>query len=273
MAVAADSFYTHLLTSGRSEQTARSYAANLRVFESWCHRREADPLDADKRVIESYLSDELKRLARNTVALRRAGLRAFYAYIGRPEVTLGLLVKREHLAPRKPMTETDLDVLLRSCRNDRDRAMLTVALECGLRVSEVVGLRKPDVDLSDMTRLVRGKGSRQRWVVLSGRAADALMPYLAASTGVLWWTRQGNVMSVQRAKRNMWEIEQRAGIKAHYHRLRTTFASRFLRATHDIDSLQTLMGHADTNTTRRYAAYGAQQRALDQMRRYSEPLL
>lgn len=71
----------------------------------------------------------------------------------------------------------------------------------------------------------------------------------------------------------MEEIEKRAQVNAHYHRLRTTFAHRFLHATHDLDSLQTLMGHSDANTTRRYAAYGAQQRALEQMRRHSNPMI
>jgi site-specific recombinase XerD len=265
------SFYRHLLTSGRSEQTADSYVANLRVFAEWCSLRGGDPEDAIKSEVEAYLSHELSRIGRNTVALRLAGLRAFYAYLNRHEVTAGLVVKREKIAPRKPMADNEMTLLMAGCRNKRDRAMLTVASECGLRVSEVVGLRKTDVDLDAGLLLVRGKGAKQRWVSLSPRALKALAPFVEASTGVLWRTLDGGALSVNRAKRNMDEIARRAGVRAHWHRLRTTFASRFLTQTHDLDSLQTLMGHSDSNTTRRYAAFGAQARALEQMRRISRP--
>lgn len=268
-----DAFYTHVLTSGRSENTAKTYLNNLRVYQRWCSAHEISDLDAERPTVQAYLTDEIARLGRNTVALRLSGLHAYYAFIGRPEVTFGLSVKREKLAPRKPLADSDLDTLINACRNERDRAMITVTMECGLRVSEVVGLRKPDVNLLDCTLLVRGKGAKQRWVTLSARALNALTPFVVGSTGVIWHTREGKPMNVQRAKRNMWDIEQRAGIHAHYHRLRTTFAARFLGKMHDLDSLQTLMGHADANTTRRYAAYGAQERALEQMRRFSDPML
>ena len=269
----SDGFYTHILTSGRSENTAKTYLNNLRVYQRWCAAHEMDAPSAERVTVQAYLSDEIGRLGRNTVALRLSGLHAYYAFISRPEVTYGLSVKREKLAPRKPLAESDLETLLRACRNERDRAMITVTMECGLRVSEVVGLRKNDVNLLDATLLVRGKGAKQRWVTLSARTLNALTPFVVGSTGILWHTREGKAVTVQRAKRNMWEIEQRAGIHAHYHRLRTTFAARFLGKMHDLDSLQTLMGHADANTTRRYAAYGAQERALEQMRRFSDPMI
>lgn len=266
-------FSSHLITSGHSESTAKAYVANLRIWERWCRAHETDFLEAEQLAVQAYLEEQLGRLARNTVALRLSGLHAFYVSIGRREVTDGLRIKREKIAPRKPFQESELDVLLDACRNERDRAMITVGMECGLRVSEVVGLRKNDINLLDGTLLVRGKGAKQRWVILSPRARNALTPFVVGSTGVIWFTKDGNAMKVQRAKRNMWEIEQRAGIHAHWHRLRTTFASRFLQKLHDLDSLQTLMGHEDANTTRRYAAYGAQERALEQMRRFSDPLL
>jgi integrase/recombinase XerD len=185
----------------------------------------------------------------------------------------GFQVKQVKLAPRKPLSEADFETLLAACRNERDRAMLIVTLECGLRVSELTGLRVEDIDLNERVILVRGKGDKERWLGLSERAVVALRPFVITASDFIWFTKDGKPMNAKRAKRNMEEIEKRARVHAHYHRLRTTFAHNFLHATHDLDSLQTLMGHSDANTTRRYAAYGAQQRALEQMRRFSNPLL
>jgi site-specific recombinase XerD len=186
----------------------------------------------------------------------------------------GIRVEQEKLAARKPLHEGEWESLLSSCRNERDRAMLTVAYECGVRVSELVGIERGQIDLRDRTLLVKGKGAKERRIALTDRAYIAILPFLeAVASGPIWLTRDGRPMSAKRAKRNMEEISKRANIKAHYHKLRTTFACRFLAKTHDLDSLQTLMGHEDANTTRGYAAYGAQQRAIDQMRRYSNPLM
>lgn len=268
-----DPFYLYLRTTRRSERTSLNYVDDLRIFQRWCFQRETAPADASKLAIQAFITSELRRVSPNTVAHRKAALCAFFAFVERPEVMEGIEVKQVKLAPRKPLNEAEFDRLLDSCRNDRDKAMIILALETGLRVSEITGMRRNDVDIDERLLLVRGKGDKERWLGLSERAATALRPFVLGSSGVIWLTREGKPMNAKRAKRNMEEIEKRAQVQAHYHRLRTTFAHRFLHATHDLDSLQTLMGHADANTTRRYAAYGAQQRALEQMRRFSDPLL
>lgn len=270
---ASDPFYLYLRTTSRSERTAGNYLDDLKIFQRWCYQRETRPEEASKLAVQTFLAAELARVSLSTVAHRKAALCAYFAYLGRQDVMEGIQVKQIKLAPRKPLSDAEFNLLLEACRNERDRAMLIVTVECGLRVSELTGLRVPDVDLDAGLILVRGKGDKERWLGLSERAVAALRPFVTVSPHVIWWTRDGRPMNAKRAKRNMEEIEKRAQVKAHYHRLRTTFAHRFLHATHDLDSLQTLMGHSDANTTRRYAAFGAQARALEQMRRFSSQLL
>lgn len=265
-------YASYLLTTGHSDQTTRSYVANLRIFARFCALRAIDPATAGRPVLEAYVTAEFTRISRNTVALRLACLRAFYGFcrdrLGRQDdPTRGLIVKREETAPRPPYTEADIAALLAACRNARDRAMIIVALECGLRVSELVGLRAGDVDLARGLMLVRGKGAKQRWVGLGPRPSAALRPFLCGSGGVLWRMKDGWPLTVRRAKRNMGEIARRAGVRAHWHRFRTTFAHRFIDATRDADALQTILGHVSADTTRRYTAFHAQERALDAMRR------
>ena len=260
-------FRSHLIATGRSEETARCYIANLRVFGKWCQRHGASPYDCVRYDIEAHLAQEMKRIGRNTVALRLAALRAFYKSIGTtPSPTDGLSIKREKQAPRRPYSASDVQALLEAAHSERDRAMLIVAEHCGLRVSELVGLRARDVDLERAIMLVRGKGSKQRWVALTPATTRALTPFLGGTRGILWWTQNGTPVGVPRAKRILDGIARRAGVHGHWHRYRTTFATRFLAATHDLHSCQVLMGHANPGVTAHYAAFNAQDVALDQMR-------
>lgn len=95
--VDTDRFYTHLLTSSRSEHTAKTYVANFKVFDRWCRAHEMEAATAERETVQAYLAEELLRLGRNSVALRLSGLHAYFAFIGRREVTQDLSVNRELL--------------------------------------------------------------------------------------------------------------------------------------------------------------------------------
>ena len=264
----AESRYrNYLLSTGHAPETTRVYISIARLFGSWCAAHEIEPRAAERESVQAYLAHCLDRVGRNTVALRLAALRTFFAFCGRPQVTEGLRVGLEKLAPRQPFSAHELAQLFAACRNERDRAMITLALPCGLRVSELVGMRQQDVELDRGLLLVHGKGSKQRWVALDETCCSMLQQFPTSRRGLVWLTRDAQPLSRRRAERNMEEIAKRAGLHAHWHRLRTTFATRFLNETHDLESLQTLMGHASPDVTARYAAYTRQQRALDQMRR------
>jgi site-specific recombinase XerD len=261
-----EAFSRHLLTSGHSPSTVRTSLAILRLFGQWCLEREVSPAEAPREAIERYLGDSLGRVSRNTVALRLSVLRSFFAFLdGDDRRTHGLRVKAEKLAPRLPFAREELDRLLGACRNDRDRAMVLVAARLGLRVSEVVAIRAEDVRLDVGLLLVRGKGSKQRWLPLDAELVAMLSPFVRS--GAIWRMKSGRAMSTKRAQRNMEEIARRAGVRAHWHRLRTTFANQMIEAGIPIETLRVLMGHESSSTTERYAAFTVQKTALDRLRR------
>lgn len=261
------SFCSYLLATGHAPSTAQTYLSILRLFRKWCRQRETNPIEVSRPAIESYLADQLLHIGRNTVVLRLAALRAFFAFLGRHDATEGLRIKSERIAARQPFSQVEVDLLLSGCRNERDRAMILIGRCCGLRVSEIVGLTAEDIDLVRAMALVRGKGSKQRWVGLPSQAIQVLAPFLLGATGPIWHTREGRPLSVKRAQRNLEEIARRAHVRAHWHRLRTTFAVDFIEQCHDIQALQGVMGHESIETTARYAEYTKMKRGLDYMRR------
>ena len=271
-----DPFYNYLRTASpkaKSHDTALSYWYNVGIFKDWCRRREVCPEQATTDTIRAYLIDEQRRLGKNTLALRLSCLRAWFKYLkADPDPTDDVSWGREEIAPRAPFSETDFEKMKRACTMKRDRDMITVAYRCALRVAEVVGLRTWDIDLRRGFMVIRGKGSKQRNVAIDPKVRAVIQRYMGRTDGVLWMTTKGTPVSVERAKRQMAEIAKRAGVKAHWHRLRTSYACEALDAGMPVTVLKEILGHAHISTTERYGRWATQRKVHDQMRRFSARL-
>ena len=145
----------------------------------------------------------------------------------------------------------------------RDLAMLEVLYGCGLRVSELCGLRVRDTDLEEGLVRVLGKGSKERLVPLGSDARAALRRYLrelrprldrGASDGRVFLNRSGRPLS----RMGVWKIlrlyVERAGISKRVtpHTMRHSFATHLLEGGADLASVQEMLGHADISTTEIY---------------------
>ncbi len=149
-----------------------------------------------------------------------------------------------------PFTETEVKAMLASTKQhkDRDRAVLLVLMDTGLRASELCGLERKDIDLSNRRLKVLGKGNKQRLLPFSPRTASALFRHLVGSEGKPFpFNRNSLAHLVQR-------IGQRAGIQANPHRFRHTFAIMYLRNGGDPYTLQEILGHSSMEMVRRYIA-------------------
>lgn len=263
-----DQYRAHLLTTGKRPATCKTYLSNVRRFAHWCALRESDIATIEPYIISLYLVDILDQLDHNTAALRLSCIRSFYKFCRArqwrsDDPTLDLSIKWEDKPPRQPYAHEEIAALLNACTNPRDRAMILLAYDCGLRVSEVVSIREPDVKVEQGVIYLHGKGGKLGWCVPSPRALAAILPFLGKSDGVLWWTRDGRPLTVKAAQKNLGYIAKRAGIRrAHWHKLRTTFANDAIRAGVPLEDLQVLMRHADIKTTRHYAGAALDMRAL-----------
>jgi integrase/recombinase XerD len=140
----------------------------------------------------------------------------------------------------------------------RNRAILMTAYAAGLRVSEVVSLRVEDIDSRRMVIHVRrGKGHKQRYVMLSPRLLALLREYWRAARPQGWLFpghgtgRPLTKGAVQRACRL---ARQAAGLTKQVtpHTLRHSFATHLLEAGTDVVTIQALLGHTSLKTTSRY---------------------
>jgi integrase/recombinase XerC len=169
-------------------------------------------------------------------------------------------------APRKLPQVLDVDAMQRLVEIPtdgadaiRDRAILELLYSSGLRVSELVSLRWSDLDLTDGSVRVVGKGSKTRIVPVGGKAREALTNLhesesVARSDEPIFRGRNGATISAALVRRRVrhWAKERGIDRRVYPHLLRHSFASHMLESSGDLRAVQELLGHADIGTTQIY---------------------
>ncbi|WP_167121534.1 site-specific tyrosine recombinase XerD [Amycolatopsis viridis] len=146
----------------------------------------------------------------------------------------------------------------------RDRALLELLYSTGARISEAVGLDVDDVDRTERTVLLDGKGGKQRLVPIGRPAVEALEAYLVRARPVLARRGHGtpalflNARGSRLSRQSAWQVlkttAERAGIATGVspHTLRHSFATHLLEGGADVRVVQELLGHASVTTTQVY---------------------
>ena len=149
----------------------------------------------------------------------------------------------------------------------RDRALLEVLYGTGARISEAGGLDVDDLDLTDGTVLLRGKGGKERIVRVGSFAREAVDAYLvrarpelagistgSTTGGALFLNARGGRLSRQSAWAVLVKAADRAGVTKDVspHTLRHSFATHLLDGGADVRVVQELLGHASVTTTQVY---------------------
>jgi site-specific recombinase XerD len=137
----------------------------------------------------------------------------------------------------------------------RNRAMVLVFLDTGLRLAELSALLTSSIDLITGRALVMGKGSKERIVRVGKTARKAVNHYLSMRQDdlpQLWLSEERRPMTKDGIKCTMKKLCIRAGVKGAAHKLRHTFALNYLRNGGELAILQLNMGHSDIKTTKIY---------------------
>ena len=159
----------------------------------------------------------------------------------------------------------------------RDRAMIMLMLDSGLRVSEVSAVEAERIDWLNCTLTVMGKGRKERLVPFSARTAQALLEYARERAKNLvrapnfFLGRTGKPLERNKIRKLVTQYGRKAGIQGvriSPHTLRHTFAVMYIRSGGDSFSLQEILGHSTLDMTRRYVHLGRHDVA-DQHRKFS----
>ena len=271
-----DTFCDQLwLQDGLAQATLAAYRRDLAAWSAWLGSQGSSLLAAKRADVETWLADQFRAKAKATsIGRRLSTLRRFYrlqlerAQVREDPTARVRAPKRPRRLP-KNVSELQIEALLAAPDVERtlglrDRAMLETLYASGLRVSELVGLKRSQVALDAGVVRVLGKGSKERLVPLGEEAVDWLKRYLATARPELagdsksdhvFVTARGGAMTRQA----FWALVKRhalvAGIPSAAlspHVLRHAFATHLLNHGADLRVVQLLLGHADITTTTIY---------------------
>ena len=274
-----------------SVYTRRNYEQALREFRRW-HQTDAggDPVwdQLQRDDFRNYLRHlGRQKLGRAAIQLRFSALRSFFKFLVRHGMLAASPVKSLSLPklPRrlpKYLTIDQMKALLaapatlfsqhqtkKSAGRPfsataalRDTAVLETIYSCGLRISELSGLRAEDLDWNEQLVRVRGKGKKERLVSIGAPALEAVRAYwnhrhyAPTGDGPVFLGRPHKVSALTpRTVQLRLKIYLRAaGLDPHLtpHKLRHSFATHLLDAGADLRSVQELLGHAHLVTTQVY---------------------
>ena len=276
---------------GKSAQTTRWYLGKLRIFKKYLEKT-GGPTDVTRigvshiRAFLVHLRSQVKADQNNpnkhardeplsglTIQGYVRTLKAFYSWVVREGYLDGNPMRRIS-TPRTPkvIIDTFTDAHIRTLLSAvdvskplgvRDRCILLILLDTGVRLSELAGLRVSDIDLERGEFKVTGKGHKQRIVPMGGTVQKSLWRYLnryrpapsAPYVDSLLLNRSGAPMSADAIYRMVRRVGQRANIRrvrCSPHTFRHTFAKNYLLNGGDVFSLQKILGHSSLEVVRLY---------------------
>lgn len=275
---------------GKSEATVHEYYLDLRTFLRYlkCSQGRADLVKISSVTISDITPEDLQTVnlsfiyeymyyittvrknAGNSRARKASSIKSFFKYLTTKSGILKDNPAKDLDAPKIPdllpkyLTLDESVKLLNSIESqffERDYLIITLFLNCGLRLSELVSINLSNIQDSSFT--VIGKGNRERTIYLNEACSDALMKYLAVrphdgviDRDALFLSKRKTRISTKMVQVIVKKSLQNAGLdttKYSTHKLRHTAATlMYKHGNVDVRALQEILGHRQLSTTQIY---------------------
>jgi site-specific recombinase XerD len=303
-----DDFLLNLQTNNYSEETIYNYQRDLETFEKFLDEIGVEFQKVNKKTIlnyKAYLSSidrktpksllGKKRLSSYSINRMLSSLRSYLKFLIdmdyktpiAPEVIK--LVKTERKHPRVPEFEEIIKIIEAPSKLEKDklvqlrnRAMLEMLFSTGMRISELINLKKSQIDKTGRV-FIRGKGKKERFVYLTPRAVRHLKNYLAKrgedDFPYLFIPIRGRNVKEKNKKISPNYLQERIkryrellgiNIPISCHTLRHAFATYLAESGANPAAIQILLGHESLDTTTRYVH--ASDRYAEKIHRKYHPL-
>ena len=268
-----------------SEHTRKAYLTDIEEYGAFLKSQQNGSaqktiLDAQMENIRAYLAYLYgRKLKKVSINRKVSSLRAFYKYLLRK----GVIKNNPAQDVQTPKMEKYMPVflsvdeafeLLNASRDNhsvsglRNLAMLELFYSSGMRLAELAGLNKGDVNFNAALVKLRGKGKKERIVPVGVPALEAIQRYLSATenlrtensvdllNGALFLNMRGKRITTRSIARIVDAATDKSGIgrKISPHALRHSFATHLLSAGADLRSIQEMLGHESLSTTQKYTA-------------------
>jgi len=272
------------LEKNLSQNTLDSYTSDVEAFLIFLHEKNIPLKQTSATIIVQFLFHlSQKKISPKSVARKISSLRSFFRFLLQEQhiaIDPTLVVELPKISRKLPevLHQQEIIALLESANGEefikkktiigkliwiRDRAILETLYATGMRVSELLGLKKNDVYKKEKFVRVFGKGAKERFIPIGTFALHWIRRYeknvrtmLAIKRNVsecFFVSARGNKLT----RMMIWNIvryygKKSLGKKIHPHTFRHSFATHLLEGGADIRVVQELLGHADISTTEIY---------------------
>ena len=261
---------------GLADNSIKSYQRDLSRLNTWLEDNNiaSSPEQIEVATIQDFIYQMAKELAPRSQARIISGLRGFFDYLifeGYRKTNPLELIESPKLGRKLPDTLNlqEIDAMTQAIdmgapQGQRNRAILETLYGCGLRVSELIGLKISDLFFEEGFILVTGKGDKQRFVPLAPVTRkfielykDQVRVHIAidpTSQDTLFLNRRGKGMSRAMIFTIVKQLAEKAGVrkKVSPHTFRHSFATHLLENGADLRAIQQMLGHESITTTEVY---------------------
>lgn len=275
-----DEYITFLkIEKGLSPASLSSYKQDLKHYLSYLDEQGVKSLgEVDTEILVSFIKhlDE-KGLSAKTISRTQSTLRNFHQFLLNQDVTkLNPAIKLTAVRGEKKLPEyltiEEMETLLATPDDTpagvRDSTMMEVLYASGIRVSELISIKKPDVNTEMGFIRVRGKGNKERIVPITDFVARQLEHYMGSirprllkteDTEDLFITNRGRGFTRQGLWKTIKKYEVLSGISKNItpHTFRHSFATHLIENGADLRAVQEMLGHSDISTTQIYTQISA----------------
>tara|TARA_R110002051_G_scaffold5108_2_gene27346 strand:+ start:14935 stop:15837 length:903 start_codon:yes stop_codon:yes gene_type:complete len=264
------------LERGLSKNSIQSYTLDIEKLMSFLSSNSisANPLNIDKETVQQFIYEIAKIVNPRSQARIISGLKSFFNYLIfedlRNDNPLDL-IESPKIGRKLPdtLSENEIDRLinaidLSSAEGERNRAMLETLYGCGLRVSELIGLKLSDLFFEEDFIKVTGKGDKQRFVPISPVNKKYINIYrkeirvhLNIKEGfqdILFLNRRGKQLTRAMIFTIVKTLAEKIGLQKNIspHTFRHSFATHLLENGADLRAIQQMLGHESITTTEIY---------------------
>ena len=251
---------------GLSEGTLYNYGRSLKIFFQELQKSPEQVTTNDIRIY-LYRYQEQREVTNRTLDKCREYISHFYEwacdeeYLEKNPARNVKPIKYE-VKPRQALSQIELEYIRRACITLKEKAIIEILYSTGCRVSELARLKKTDIDWSDNSVHLFGKGNKHRTSFLNAKAEVAIKEYLNSRTDnnenlFVSDRRPYNPIKKDALEKIVRNISKRAtgkvSKKVTPHILRHTTATTAIRNGMPVEDIRELLGHSRIDTTMIYA--------------------
>ena len=248
-----------------SNNTIKSYKNDLKEFFDYSEKNLKDLKNRDIRLFIEYLYDIDRK--RTTINRKISVLRTYFKFLRREEL-LDENPMEEILSAKNNkklpdfLTINEINDLINSIGEEnlldlRNKTILELLYATGLRVEELVNLKKNDINFGNKYLKVTGKGNKERSVPITDIALKKVNRYLKRrkyENEIIFLSKNGNPLSQRDIRRIFKKLIKKMAIDKNItpHTIRHSFATHLLERGADLRLVQELLGHSSISTTQIY---------------------